>query len=115
MSKATLIDIRLQQADSNIRRNTASFSINYPAADDTAFAASYVIAAAGNKTITPIGSAPAVILVRSDGELEVVVTFADLSTAEFVMSKALLLDAPYTSLVFTNAGVDSVKLSVHQG
>jgi hypothetical protein len=115
MSKATLIDIRVQQADNNIRRNTASFAINYPAADETAFAASYTIAPTDSKLVEPVSETPAVILVRTSAALSALITFSDNSTKTITVNKALLLDAGYKSIEFTNSGTESVNLFVHQG
>lgn len=116
-TKAVLLDVRAYQADNNIRRSVASFSVNYASTAEGLSTNSFLLAVNATKVLANDMNPSAMTLLRTSQPLTVTITFRNTSQLTLIVTRMMLLDSDISSLSILNpsSNTESAKVTLLQG
>ena len=112
---STLLDLRVFTADSNVRRSTASFTLNYPSYSDINVN-TFAMEPATAKTHIATQTRTSITVLKTSSPLTVTVNFRDGQNVTRRVEKLMILDDDVSSIVMANGDLVTVaNVSLIQG
>ena len=113
MARAILLNVGVFEATNAIRRNTATYQLNYQSTSDEFQHNTIRILANGTRVVPSIENSTAVVILKTDNPLTVTVTPVEGAAFTVQVRQFFVLDQPFVSLSIT-AGVNGANLFIHQ-
>jgi hypothetical protein len=116
VSKALLLNIEAFLADNGVRRSVGSFALNYTNPQGTWNQSAFSLNPGETRTINSPSSGVAATVLRVTAPVRVELTLADVAnpSAEFSVTKSLVLDAPVQQMVISNEGLTVSQVILFQ-